>query len=263
MTDVFGFHEGDSPLLISVPHAGTRVPGNLRGRMTAEGAAIPDTDWHVARLYSFAHELGAGLLVANYSRYVVDLNRPSTDEALYEGQVATGLCPGRTFAGDPIYRDAGGVEADARVQRYWRPYHAKLRTQLDALREAFGYALLWDAHSIASVVPRLFDGELPALNVGTDDGRSCAAAIGEAVAEAAAGSGYGHVVNGRFRGGFITRHYGDPAGGVHAVQLEIAQRVYMDEASGVYDVHQAERLRATLRRMLEALLITAEEKLKV
>ena len=263
MTDVFGFHEGDSPLLISVPHAGTRVPGNVRGRMTAEGAAIPDTDWHVSELYSFAHELGAGLLVANYSRYVVDLNRPSTDEALYEGQVATGLCPGQTFAGAPIYRDAGGVDVDGRVDVYWQPYHAKLRTQLDALREAFGYALLWDAHSIASVVPRLFDGELPALNVGTDDGRSCAAGIGEAVAEAAAGSGYSHVVNGRFRGGFITRHYGDPAGGVHAVQLEIAQRVYMDEASGVYDVHKAERLRATLRHMLEALLITAEEKLKV
>ena len=231
--------------------------------MTAEGAAVPDTDWHVAELYGFARELGASMLVANYSRYVVDLNRPSTDEALYEGQVATGLCPLRTFAGEPIYRDDHAIDIADRVCRFWQPYHTRLAAKLDELRERHGYALLWDAHSIASVVPRLFDGELPALNIGTDAGRSCGRGIESSVAEVAADSGYGHVLNGRFQGGFITRHYGDPGNNGHAVQLEIAQRVYMDEDAAVYDVHKAERLRGTLRGMLEAFLDTACENNKV
>jgi N-formylglutamate amidohydrolase len=224
--------------------------------MTPEAVALPDTDWHVAELYDFARALGASMLVANYSRYVVDLNRPASDEALYEGQVATGLCPTQTFAGDNIYAisppDDG--EMRSRVVTYWQPYHDKVARTLDVLREKFGYALLWDAHSIASEVPRLFDGELPALNVGTNDGASCATAIARAVADVAASSEYSSVLDGRFRGGYITRHYGDPAHNVHAVQLEIAQRVYMDESTTVFDAGKADRLRATLRTMLEAFL---------
>ena len=263
MIDVYGFHEGHSPLLVSVPHDGIHVPDDVRDRMTPEGAAVPDTDWHVSELYAFARDLGASLLVANYSRYVVDLNRPSTDEALYDGQIATGLCPRHTFAGESIYADDGDIDVADRVGAFWQPYHAKLASHLDVLREKFGYALLWDAHSIASVVPRLFDGELPALNVGTNGGRSCSDDIEVAIAKVAADSPYSQIVNGRFQGGFITRHYGDPAGNVHAVQLEIAQRVYMDEASSAYDVPKAEQLRGTLRRMLEAFLVTAEEKIRV
>ena len=263
MIEVCSFHEGNLPLLINVPHDGIHIPDEIRDRMTSEGAAVPDTDWHVAELYDFARELGASLLVANYSRYVVDLNRPATDEALYEGQVATGLCPLRTFAGESIYGDEHDIDVAARVRDFWQPYHARLTAKLDELRRCHGYALLWDAHSIASVVPRLFDGELPALNIGTNAGLSCGREIESAIAAVAAASGYSHVLNGRFQGGFITRHYGDPANNVHAVQLEMAQRVYMDEESAVYDAQKAERLRGTLRGMLEAFLDTAREKIKV
>jgi N-formylglutamate deformylase len=253
MSDVYTYHAGTAPLLVSVPHDGRRLPAALRARMTEEGGAIPDTDWHVARLYDFAGDLGAHLLVADYSRYVIDLNRPASDESLYPGQVATGLCPVQTFDGDDIYV-SGGVSSDEvgdRVARYWQPYHDRITTTLDALRSQFGYAVIWDAHSIASEVPRLFDGELPALNLGTYGGRSCVPAIESAIFEIARRSPYSAILNGRFQGGFITRQYGDPASGVHAVQLEIAQRAYMDEASGEYDAEKASRLRDTLRHMLE------------
>jgi len=254
MIDVFSFYEGHSPLLVSVPHDGIHLPPDVRARMTPAAAALPDTDWHVAELYSFARELGASMLVANYSRYVVDLNRPATDEVLYPGQVATGLCPLQTFAGEAIYATAP-VDADevaARIERYWRPYHDKLSSTLLKLRERHGCALLWDAHSIASVVPRLFDGELPELNLGSDGGRSCAPEIAGRVADVAAASDYSHVVNGRFQGGHITRHYGDPGNNVHAMQLELAQRVYLNETTTVFDARKASRLRDTLRPMLEA-----------
>ncbi len=260
MIGVYGFHEGTAPLLISVPHDGIHVPSDILARMTPEGAALPDTDWHVAELYGFARELGASMLVANHSRYVVDLNRPATDEALYEGQVATGLCPRRTFAGEDIYEAAppGDAEVTRRVESYWRPYHERITQTLTALRDKFGYALLWDAHSIASVVPRLFDGELPALNIGTNGGRSCMRDMESAIVAAAGQSDYSHVLNGRFQGGFITRHYGDPASDVHAVQLEIAQRVYMDESTRVFDAPKASRLRDTLRHMLESFIRVAQ-----
>jgi len=252
MSDVFSFHAGDSPLLISVPHDGCHLPPDIRDRMTPAGLALPDTDWHVAELYSFARELGANMLVANYSRYVVDLNRPASDEALYPGQVATGLCPQQTFAGDDIYVSPAidDDELRRRVATYWQPYHDQITSVLDSTRKKYGFALLWDAHSISSVVPRLFAGELPELNIGTDGGKSCAPGIENAVAGAAEAGPFGHVVNGRFQGGFITRHYGDPDHDVHAVQLEIAQRAYMDESTGIFDTAKASLLRYTLRKML-------------
>ncbi len=261
MIEVCSLREGDAPLLISVPHDGCHLPSPIRERMTSAGLSLPDTDWHVSELYAFASELGASLLVANYSRYVVDLNRPPGDEALYEGQIATGLCPRETFAGEPIYNTSppDANEVAARVADYWQPYHDRLRDSLAAARERHGYALLWDAHSIASVVPRLFDGELPTLNIGTHGGQSCDPALEAAVTAAAAASPYSHVLNGRFQGGFITRHYGDPAKNVHAVQLEIAQRVYMDESTRVFDAAKATGLRGTLRHMLESFIGQAEK----
>ena len=262
MIDVFNFHEGASPLLVSVPHDGIHLPSDIRARMTPAAQTLRDTDWHVAELYSFARELGASMLVANYSRYVVDLNRPATDEALYAGQVATGLCPLQTFSGDAIY-EAATPDADelaARVERYWRPYHDKIGSTLAKIRDRHGFALLWDAHSIASVVPRLFDGELPELNLGTNGGRSCAPEIAGRVVDVAAASDYSHVVNGRFQGGYITRHYGDPGNNVHAMQLELAQRVYLDETTTAFDARKASRLRDTLRPMLEAFTGSKESK---
>ena len=260
MSEVYRFVQGDTPLLLSFPHDGRELPPPISARMMPAGLAVPDTDWHIARLYKFASEIGASMLIANYSRYVIDLNRPATDDALYPGQLATGLCPTETFAGEDIYCK-GGVgedEVDERIATYWHPYHDCLRATLDALRQTHGYALLWDAHSIESRVPRLFAGKLPALNIGTFEGRSCDAALAAAVVDVAASSQYSSVLNGRFQGGFITRHYGDPERHVHAVQLEIAQRVYMDEAARQFDATKAARLRGTLRQMLKSLMQTAK-----
>ena len=258
MIDVFAFREGSEPLLVTVPHDGCHLPADMRDRMTAEGVALPDTDWHVAQLYEFAGDLDANILVANYSRYVVDLNRPATDEELYPGQLATGLCPTRTFAGESIYEGGATVDKAARVATYWKPYHDRIRATLDGIRERHGYALLWDAHSIPSRVPRLFEGELPVLNIGTNDGASCSASLERAVSAVAESSRYSSVLNGRFRGGYITRHYGDPGNDVHAVQLEITQRVYMDERTTTFDAEKASHLRDTLRSMLGVYLETAE-----
>ena len=257
--DTYAFQPGSVPLLVSVPHDGRRLPADVAACMTDVAKSLPDTDWHVAQLYEFAKETGAALLVAGYSRYVVDLNRPADDTALYEGQLVTGLCPTKTFAGDDIYTGAVSIDKAARVQHYWQPYHDRLQRTLDAMRDEHGYALLWDAHSIASRVPSLFDGELPVLNVGTWDGRSCDEALADAVMRVAAASPYDSVLNGRFKGGYITRHYGRPARGIQAVQLELAQRAYMDEESRHYDEGRASQMRDTLRQLLDAFLKTAAD----
>lgn len=259
MIELFSAFEGDLPLLISVPHDGCQVPDDIRARMSPAGLAMPDTDWHVAELYDFARELGASMQVANYSRYVVDLNRAATDDVLYPGQVVTGLCPLRTFSGEDIYKKGGVTEVEkaARIDKYWRPYHTRIASILTAMRDRHGYALLWDAHSIPSIVPRLFDGELPELNIGTDSGKSCSPLIETRVVETALASPYSTAVNGRFKGGYITRHYGEPGSRVHAIQLEIAQRAYLDEATTGFDAEKAGRLRATLRQLLETFLAAA------
>jgi N-formylglutamate deformylase len=253
MSDCYTYHEGDSPLLVSVPHDGRLLPADIATRMTPEALEIPDTDWHVGQLYEFCKDLNASMIVATHSRYVVDLNRSMSDEALYEGQVSTGLCPARTFGGVAIYGDASVVtesEKESRVVDYWQPYHEKIAQRLQHLKDRFGYALLWDAHSIPSRVPSLFPGELAELNIGTNNGESCPQEIRAAVAAAAASSPYNTVLDGRFRGGFITRNYGRPAEGQYAIQLELAQRCYMNEDSLLYDPHRATILAETLQRML-------------
>ena len=259
MIEVCSTFAGTLPLLISVPHDGCHVPDAIRARMTDAGLALPDTDWHVAELYDFARDLGASIQVANYSRYVVDLNRSAADDVLYPGQLVTGLCPEETFSGDAIYNGAGVPDAEKaeRVAVYWQPYHQQIASTLASLREEHGFAVLWDAHSIPSSVPRLFDGELPELNLGSNDGASCPGHVTAAVAAVAAASPYSSVVDARFKGGYITRHYGDPAGGVCALQLEIAQRSYMDEATRAFDPEKAGRLRRTLREMLDRFLSSA------
>ena len=262
MTTVFSYQDGTLPLLISVPHSGRMLSADIANRMSAAGLALADTDWHVARLYRFARKMGANVLIADFSRYVVDLNRSSTDEALYENQISTGLCPAKTFAGDAIYQPGRGVtseEVPLRVQEYWQPYHARIASTLTALKQRFGYALLWDAHSIPGKVPTLFDGQLPDLNIGTNDGASCDPKIEKAVVDAAGEAPYSSVLNGRFRGGYITRNYGRPADRVCAVQLELAQRCYMDEKTMRYDVDAAGRLAQTIKRMVSAYLDAARE----
>jgi len=257
MTDVFSFSGGTTPLLISVPHDGRDIPADISASMTPIALQMPDTDWHVNALYEFVVDIGASVISASYSRYVVDLNRAATDETLYDGQVATGLCPHKTFAGEIIYRDGSTVDAaekKRRTARFWEPYHKKIDATIVDLRERYGCALLWDAHSIPSRVPRLFDGELPVLNIGTFDDRSCSPAVSAGAMCIANASHYETAINERFKGGHITRHYGDPRQNVHAIQLEIAQRAYMDEPSGAFDENKAATLRATLRAMLESYL---------
>lgn len=253
MAAPFHFRPGRTPLLVSMPHTGTHIPVELKKRMTAAGLAVPDTDWHLAKLYDFLEEMGASVLIATHSRYVVDLNRPPDNANLYPGQDTTPLVPLDTFHKQPLYRagkEPGSGEVAERVTTYWQPYHARLAEELARLREKFDYALLWDAHSIFSEVPRFFAGKLTDLNLGTADGKSCAPGIGEALLKKA--SGYTAVLNGRFKGGYITRTYGDPANGVHAVQLELSEATYMDE-SPPYRFRKplAERLRPQLRAFIE------------
>jgi N-formylglutamate deformylase len=255
--DTFTFHEGDLPLLISVPHDGRQIPCEIAGQMTDTGRSIPDTDWHVARLYEFARDIGAWMIRAEYSRYVVDLNRPADGAALYAGRFGTGLCPTETFGGQDIYVSGASIDIEDRVEAFWHPYHDKLAQALVEIRDRFGLALLWDAHSITSRVPRLFDGELPVLNVGTFDERSCAQGAAQAVMSVADDSPFDAVYNGRFKGGYITRHYGRPADNVHAIQLELAQRSYMNEVTCEYENAKASILRDTLARMLAAFVDAA------
>lgn len=261
MTDCYTFDRGESPLLISIPHDGRELAPGMTERMTDRGLSLPDTDWHVRQLYEFASAIGAGTIAANYSRYVVDLNRPSTDEALYAAQLSTGLCPTRTFGGESLYRTAdviNGDELQQRVETYWLPYHARIGNELSQIKKKFGYALLWDAHSIRTLVPDLFDGELPELSIGTNSGSSCDRSLEIAVAAVAKESRFSSVCNGRFMGGHITRFFGDPAQNVHALQLELTQHCYMDEESGEYAQQSAAILIDTLQTMLLVLLQSAD-----
>ena len=256
--DVFTLHRGTAPLLISVPHDGTELPPSIAARMTPAARRLADTDWHVGRLYAFAAGMGASILQPRYSRYVVDLNRPPDGQALYPGQQETGLCPSITFAGEAIYPDGqqpGAAEVQQRVDRYWRPYHAALEAELARIRARHGRVVLWEGHSIRSEVPMFFRGQLPELSLGTAEGASCGPVLRmRLLAHLGSQQHYQWVADGRFKGGHITRHYGQPGQGIEAVQLEIAQRAYMDEDSFAYQPEKAARLQEVLRGLLERCL---------
>jgi len=264
----FTLHRGSAPLLISLPHDGTAVPDAIAARMTPPALRVPDTDWHVGKLYEFARELGASLIAPRWSRYVVDLNRPSDGHALYPGRSETGLLPFNTFAGEPIYRSGAEPDAQeiaARVDEYWKPYHSALKAELQRLRGSHGRAVLWDGHSIRSRVPMFFDGRLPDFNLGTANGASCSPPLQQRLTQvldqlASPVSGeYSHVVNGRFKGGHITRHYGNPAEHIEAVQLELAQCTYMDEETFEYKPNRAASVQKVIRALLEACLAGAHQ----
>ncbi|MBC7655965.1 MAG: N-formylglutamate deformylase [Frankiaceae bacterium] len=256
--ETFRLHRGTVPLLVSLPHDGSEIPASMADAMLDRARIAPDTDWHVSRLYDFALSMGASMIVPRYSRYVVDLNRPPDDVSLYPGQNTTGLCPIVQFSGEPIYlpgREPTPSEVDDRVDTYWQPYHQALADEISRLREAHGRVLLWEGHSIRAHVPFLFEGRLPDLNLGTAGGASCLAQTQQRIeAVLASQSDYGWVSNGRFKGGYITRHHGRPQAGVEAVQLELAQLNYMDEDSFGYEEARAARLQPVLRSLLEAAL---------
>ncbi|MBR7799766.1 N-formylglutamate deformylase [Undibacterium fentianense] len=234
MSTSYHFHQGQVPLLISMPHVGTEIPEQIAAQMDPIAQLKADTDWHLPLLYNMRDEFGASSIQARYSRYVIDLNRPSDDMNLYPGQDTTGLCPVDTFAKQALYLEGKMPNSDEvahRIREYWSPYHSQIQAELARMKAAHGIAILWDAHSIASHVPRFFEGKLPDLNFGTADQRSCAPSLQRLLAEhmETSATPYSHVFNGRFKGGYITRQYGQPAENIHAVQLEMSQCVYMDE----------------------------------
>ena len=252
----FTLHRGSSPLLVSMPHIGTDIPADLKDDFVPRALAVEDADWHLDRLYNFLPAMGASVLTPRHARYVVDLNRPPDDAPMYPGASNTELCPTRFFTGDALYRpgrEPQGPERVARRSTYWQPYHSALAQELARIKALHGYALLWDAHSIRSHIPWLFDGKLPDLNVGTAGGASADASIAEAVmgAVVTGASGVTQVLNGRFKGGYITRHYGAPLDHVHAVQLEKCQSLYMQqEAPFAYDAVKAAQIQPLLQTMM-------------
>jgi N-formylglutamate deformylase len=255
----FTLQRGTTPLVISMPHVGRLIPDELREQFVPRALQVEDTDWYLDRLYAFAADLGASLLVPQESRYVVDLNRPTDNTPMYTGVNTTELCPTRFFTGEPLYRDGcepDGSEILRRVEMHWVPYHDALAGELERVRAAHGHAVLFDAHSIKSELPWLFDGTLPHLNLGTVDGHSCAPSLRQALIATMAGQQrFTHVTDGRFKGGHITRHYGQPSHGVHAVQLEMCWRAYMDEGPppAWNDEHAAE-VTPLLRKMVQTLI---------
>jgi N-formylglutamate deformylase len=255
----YTLHEGTAPLLVSLPHDGTALPEAVAAKMTKAGRRVPDTDWHVGKLYAFARELGASVIVPRCSRYVADLNRDPEGHALYPGRAETALVPVMTFAGEAIYAagdEPGNREVARRKEMYWQPYHNALARELARMRERHPRVVLWDGHSIRSRVPMFFDGQLPDFNLGTANGASCSPELQVRLTDvlrerADSGKGrYSHVVNGRFKGGYITRHYGRTDAGVEAVQLELAQYTYMDEDRFEYRPGRAAPVQDIIRALL-------------
>ena len=250
--------EGSGPIVLGQPHGGTWMPDDLTARLNETGRALTDADWRIARLYEDLLP-GATVVRARFHRYVIDANRDPGGASLYPGRNTTGLCPVTDFDGRPIWREGEAPsedEVEARRGAWHAPYHAALAERVERARARHGVAILWDCHSIRSVIPFLFEGRLPVLNIGTDDGATCAPEVEASVVAACdAAEGLDAVLNGRFKGGWTTRHHGRPQDGVHAIQMETAQRAYLaaEAAPWAYDPGTAEPLRAVLRRALSDL----------
>ncbi len=263
-------HRNDAPLILSIPHSGTRLVPEIEADLVSGWLARRDADWWVDHLYDFGSELGATIVQTDLSRTVIDPNRDPSGRSLYPGQATTELCPTTTFDGEPLYHPGRAPDAAAvalRRERYFAPYHAALAQEIARLRRQHPRVVLYDCHSIRSRVPRLFEGELPHFNIGTNSGASCAPELTAAVEAACASGDFTRVTNGRWKGGYITRHYGAPADGVHAVQMELACRGYLREPTGPigpenwpvpYDEERAAPMRAVLRRVLASCIAFAE-----
>jgi N-formylglutamate deformylase len=248
---------GTSPLILGQPHGGTFVPDSVKSKLNANGLKLADTDWHITKLYAGLVP-AATTVAATFHRYVIDANRDPSGHSLYPGQNTTALCPTTDFDGSAIYeagQEPTAAEIQSRLTQFHAPYHSALSAEVARVRALHGFAIVFDCHSIRSHIPFLFEGTLPALNIGTDGGKTCAASIQNSLAEACQNAGLGHVVNGRFRGGWTTRHYGKPETGIHAFQLEISQSAYLTQEAlpWLYDEGKATSLRRTLKTALENL----------
>jgi len=254
---VFSLHRGHTPLLISVPHVGTAIPADIAATLVPRALDTEDADWHLDQLYAFAVEIGASLIVPRYARYVVDLNRPPENTPMYPGANNTELCPTRFFTGESLYRVGHGpddAEVARRVATYWRPYHDALIAEMQRLHAEHGRAVVFDGHSIQDELPWLFEGRLPDLNLGTAEGRSCDPALRDQLAAVLqTWPAYSHVVDGRFKGGYITRHYGRPSQGWHAVQMEMCWHCYMAPLHD-YDEARAAQVQPLLRALATTMI---------
>lgn len=252
----FELHRGNSPVILGFPHTGTYVPEDVANGLNETGRLLADTDWHIHELYAGLLP-GASTVRALFHRYVIDANRDPNDVSLYPGQNTTGLVPATDFDGRPIWKEAqssSAAETTRRLKLFHAPYHLALATEIARVKAEHGVAIVFDCHSIRSTIPFLFEGKLPDLNIGTVDGGSCAPAIeATAVTVASAATGYSSVLNGRFKGGWTTRHYADPAHGVHAIQLELAQDTHLVREAPPFDLdpEKADRLRRHLGEMLK------------
>ena len=261
MPDVFDCTQGDSAILVSFPHGGTDFPDHIERKLNRHGIGNTDCDWFISELYQRVLNSNVSYIKAKFSRYVVDLNRSPDGELLYPGKMEIGICPLTTFNGLPIYlptEQPDEHEIRSRIETYWQPYHYHLQSELERIKDRHGYAILWEAHSIRGEVPELFTGVLPDLNFGTADGRSCRETIIDPIVEYANNfSDYSVALNERFKGGYITRHYGDPKNDIHAIQLEINQNNYLED-SDQPEIHEekaqqiARLLRALFRLMPES-----------
>ncbi len=251
----YRYRRGSSALIVSMPHVGTYVAPSVGAQLGDVAAQRADTDWHLPRLYDFLGDLEATVILATHSRYAIDVNRPPDDTNLYPGQDTTGLCPVDTFDRRALYRAAHPAhgEIQRRIERYWQPYHRRLAREIERVREEHGRAVLWDAHSIVCTAPRFFEGRLPDFNFGTAGGSSCAPELAEKLLSVARRhASFTVVLNGRFKGGYITRRYGDPVRGVHAIQLEMSEAIYMDERPPYpFKEDRAQHVRPVLRELVE------------
>ena len=248
---------GDGPIILAQPHGGTYVPSEILAKLNATGQALADADWHIMRLYDGLCK-NATIIKANFHRYMIDANRDPADISLYPGQNSTSLCPVTDFDGAPIYKSGMEPSADEilnRKQTWHAPYHHALQNQIHRVKSHHDIAVVYDCHSIRSRIPFLFEGTLPDLNIGTDDGRTCSPELQSIVHKCAASSPYNTVLNGRFRGGWTTRHYGKPQTDVHAIQMEIAQQAYLEHehAPWNYDAAKSAKLRIVLTQILDHL----------
>ena len=256
----FSFQQGDSPVLVSMPHSGLELLAHMKNDLSEAAKSLPDTDWYIPELYDFLAELDVSVISANYSRYVVDLNRPVDDKPLYSTKT-TGLFPDILFADEPVFQQ--GKHHSEALKDIWQTYHDKIRSELMRIKAKFGYAILFDAHSIAAEVPMLFEGSLPDFNFGNNDGASCEPRLLASLDEIIASTQYSHVCNGRFKGGYITRSFGQPEQGIHAIQLELSQATYLDDVlfkEGIYQLDEEKKKKVSpqLKHLIEALIAVGQ-----
>ena len=262
MNKSYNLQAGKIGMLISMPHNGQEIPSDIANTMTENAHNVADTDWYMDKLYDFAQDLGIAIIKPRYSRYVIDLNRNIDGVNLYPGANSTELCPTTAFDLSPLYK-AGQEPDEAEIQRrialYWQPYHQALQDTLTQMKAEFGQVVLLDAHSILSKVPRFFDGQLPDFNFGSANGASCSNDLMTQIMQLDL-SPYSSVANGRFKGGYITRGFGNPEENIHAVQLELSQHTYMDEPSSHYNEEKAQQVKRKLKAFVQCLADYAQQK---